>query len=404
MTELTPVPGRGDVALFVRHWPRPQWGISGRRPDLARPGRALRPLRAARRRFNAAGFEVYAHDHRGQGQSVRDASSDTSAPMDGTRWSTTWSRWARRSTPAAAVLAGAPGALDGIVRVQQYLLDHSDEIVAAVLTGTRHRRDLREYRSRHVARSDAGERSVRGTDGLRLVELRRPKRSTVHRPTPRWFSADADALGGHGGAASGRSRAPCRSIRRPPDLWADVGKQRPVERARRQGSWSSSPSATATPRSATSRPSADHGARHEVFNETNQYEVTSDLIAWLDRHVRSRDDGPASVSPRRSAADVQRMVDGPRLPGYAGRPAPPLACRRVRRSRAGTATRCDEYRYDWLTAGRARPRDPARRPLRPGRCRHDLCPLGSYAVGRACPAPSCTPARCPRPASAQRIS
>ena len=27
------------------------------------------------------------------------------------------------------------------------------------------------------------------------------------------------------------------------------------------------------------------GARHEIFNETNRDEVTSDVIEWLDRHT-----------------------------------------------------------------------------------------------------------------------
>ena len=29
-------------------------------------------------------------------------------------------------------------------------------------------------------------------------------------------------------------------------------------------------------------------ARHEIFNETNRDEVTSDLIAWLGRHTEPR--------------------------------------------------------------------------------------------------------------------
>ena len=75
MAESTvPVPGRGDVALFVRHWPAPS-GASravvqishGLGEHSARYGRLAAAL-------NAAGFEVYAHDHRGHGQSVRDAS------------------------------------------------------------------------------------------------------------------------------------------------------------------------------------------------------------------------------------------------------------------------------------------------------------------------------------------
>ncbi|OEV03939.1 alpha/beta hydrolase [Streptomyces oceani] len=33
------------------------------------------------------------------------------------------------------------------------------------------------------------------------------------------------------------------------------------------------------------------GARHEILNETNREEVTADLLAWLDRHVRPDGDG-----------------------------------------------------------------------------------------------------------------
>ena len=28
-----------------------------------------------------------------------------------------------------------------------------------------------------------------------------------------------------------------------------------------------------------------HGARHEVYNETNKHEVIADLVEWLDSHV-----------------------------------------------------------------------------------------------------------------------
>ena len=64
MTESTfTVPGRGDVDLFVRHWPangtvRAVVQIShGLGEHSARYGRLAGAL-------NAAGFEVYAHDHR----------------------------------------------------------------------------------------------------------------------------------------------------------------------------------------------------------------------------------------------------------------------------------------------------------------------------------------------------
>ena len=131
------VPGRGDVALFVRHWPargavRAVVQISHGMGEHS--GRYLR-LAAA---LGAAGFDVYAHDHRGHGRSVRSPNEFGHFGPDG--WNglvadlvTVGEAIDGRSGGAGRVLLGHSM---GSFALQQYLLDHSAEIAAAVLTGT----------------------------------------------------------------------------------------------------------------------------------------------------------------------------------------------------------------------------------------------------------------------------
>src|SRR5215208_3563535 len=123
------VPGRGDVALFVRHWPasgavRAVVQIShGMGEHSSRYGRLAAAL-------GAAGFEVYAHDHRGHGRSVRSADEFGCFGPDG--WNALVDDLATigdtidaRSGGAARILLGHSM---GSFAVQQYLLDHSADI------------------------------------------------------------------------------------------------------------------------------------------------------------------------------------------------------------------------------------------------------------------------------------
>ncbi|HEV3135405.1 MAG TPA: alpha/beta hydrolase, partial [Acidimicrobiia bacterium] len=131
------LPGRGDVALFVRHWPargatravvQISHGLGEHSGRYARLAAAL----------GAAGFDVYAHDHRGHGRSARSASEFGHFGPDG--WNALVADLVAVGHAIDARTGGEPRVLlghsMGSFALQQYLLDHSDEIAAAVLTGT----------------------------------------------------------------------------------------------------------------------------------------------------------------------------------------------------------------------------------------------------------------------------
>src|SRR5262249_21110383 len=88
--------------------------------------------------LSAAGFEVYAHDHRGHGRSARDASEFGHFGPDG--WNALVDDLVATGDAIDARSGGAPrlllGHSMGPFPGQQYRLDHSTDIAAAALTGT----------------------------------------------------------------------------------------------------------------------------------------------------------------------------------------------------------------------------------------------------------------------------
>src|SRR5262249_44047353 len=138
VTESTfTVPGRGDVALFVRHWP-----ASGAVRAIVQISHGMGEHSARYARLaavlGAAGFEVYAHDHRGHGRPARSASEFGHFGPDG--WNALVADLVTVGHAIDAGSGGAPRVLLGhslgSFALQQYLLDHSAEIAAAVFTGT----------------------------------------------------------------------------------------------------------------------------------------------------------------------------------------------------------------------------------------------------------------------------
>lgn len=241
--------------------------------------------------LNDAGYAVYANDHRGHGRTA--GSLDACGDLGPGGWPGLMSDIAELTDRARAEHPGLPIAMlghsMGSFALQQYLLTRGDQLAAAVLSGT-----------------SAIDVVTAASDPAREVDLSafnapfEPARTESD-----WLSRDpaevdryvADPYCGFGldaaSAASMRaSLAPCADT----EGLAAVPSHLPILLV-----------------SGTADPLAGGGdlielvagryreagltdvtvalypdARHEVFNETNRDEVTSDLVEWLDRVVDSR--------------------------------------------------------------------------------------------------------------------
>jgi alpha-beta hydrolase superfamily lysophospholipase len=235
-----------------------------------------------------AGYVVYANDHRGHGRTAGGA--DRHGVLGAAGWDGLVADLARVGAVARTEHPGIPliviGHSMGSFALQQYLLDHSADLDAAVLSGT-----------------SAADMVLAGIDTSQPVEL-----SAFNAPFEpgrtgyEWLSRDeaevdkyvADPDCGFGldtegfgqMAASGTATAdPKRVANVRPDLpiYLFSGTADPIagegalielvgDRYREAGV-----------RDVTVKLYPE--ARHETLNETNRDEVTADLIAWLDRVV-----------------------------------------------------------------------------------------------------------------------
>ena len=242
--------------------------------------------------LTAAGFVVYAQDHRGHG-TTGTADGGEQGAIGAAGWGALVDDVDRLRAHARGEHPGVPlvllGHSMGSFAVQQYLLDSSDRIDAAVLTGTAvldllepamdldAEMDLSAFNapfapartdydwlSRDDAQVDkyvADPNCGFGLDGpavRAMFEAARPL-------------ADADRMAG---------------IRADLPLYVAVGDQDPVN-----GQLALAHALLDRYRAAGLTDVTFHayeGARHEVFNETNRDEVEADLVAWLDRVVPAR--------------------------------------------------------------------------------------------------------------------
>jgi alpha-beta hydrolase superfamily lysophospholipase len=290
MTESTfTVPGRDDVALFVRHWP-----ASGAARAVVQISHGLGEHSARYERLaaalNAAGFEIYAHDHRGHGQSVRDASELGHFGADG--WNalvadlvTVGEAIDARSGGASRVLLGHSM---GSFAAQQYLLDHSADIGAAVLTGTSAIDAIfGALDSDSSLDRMPGNEAFEGRTDFDWLSRDAEEVDLYIADPACGFSADADALADMAAAAKRPVEgAVLRSIRADLPILLMSGSADPLSGALALVELVAQRYRDAGVRDVTVIGYQD--ARHEVFNETNRDEVTTDLIGWLERHTESR--------------------------------------------------------------------------------------------------------------------
>ncbi len=283
------LPGHGDVTLFVRHWPasgatRAVVQIShGMGEHSARYARLAAAL-------GAAGFEVYAPDHRGHGRSVDSPDEFGHFGPDG--WNALVADMVTVGDAIDARSGGEPRVLlghsMGSFALQQYLLDHSNEIAAAVLTGTSAIDAIFGSLDPDTSLDRMpGNESFEGRTDFDWLSRDAAEVDRYIADPACGFSADADALGDMAAAAKQPVDGDAlRGIRVDLPILLMSGSNDPLS-----GSMALVELVAQRYRDAGVRDVAVlgyEGARHEVFNETNRDEVTADLIAWLDAHTEEK--------------------------------------------------------------------------------------------------------------------
>ena len=288
------VPGRGDVELFVRNWPangavRAVVQIShGMGEHSARYARLAAAL-------GAAGFEVYAHDHRGHGSTARDSSEFGRFGPDG--WNALVDDQVTMGEAIDARSGGAPrillGHSMGSFAVQQFLLDHSAGVAAAVLTGTSAVDAIFGSLDADTSLDRMpGNESFEGRTDFDWLSRDADEVDRYIADPACGFSADADALADMAAAATRPVDADAlRSVRPDLPLLLMSGTEDPLSGRMALVELVAQRYRDAGVRIVTVIGYQD--ARHEVFNETNRDEVTADLVDWLERHTEPVDARPA---------------------------------------------------------------------------------------------------------------
>jgi alpha-beta hydrolase superfamily lysophospholipase len=233
-----------------------------------------------------AGYVVYANDHRGHGRTA--GSADHHGDLGAGGWSALVDELGQLGSIARERHPGLPlvvlGHSMGSFALQQYLLDHSADLDAAVLSGT--------------SAMDVIGPAIDPEAEVDLSAFNAPFEPA--RTEYDWLSRDPDevdkyvaddACGFGVNAAAARGMLEGLGPTADPDRLAAIRKELPIYLV----SGDADPLAGGGP---LVQMVADRyvaagvhdvtvdlypGARHEAFNETNRDEVTAKLIAWLDR-------------------------------------------------------------------------------------------------------------------------
>ncbi len=238
--------------------------------------------------LNARGYVVYAQDHRGHGATA--TSPEDLGRLGPGGWSELVGDIDRLRLRAREGHPGVPfvllGHSMGSFAVQQYLLDHSADLDAVVLTGTA-AIDLLEPALDLEAPMDLSafnapfEHARTEYDWL----SRDPAQVDTYVEDPLCgFGLDSDGgkamfLGSHEVARHER----LESLRRDLPVYVAVGEHDPVNARLTLVDALVDRLRTAGLEDVTLKVYPE--ARHEVFNETNRDEVVADLIEWLDSRL-----------------------------------------------------------------------------------------------------------------------
>jgi alpha-beta hydrolase superfamily lysophospholipase len=248
--------------------------------------------------LTAAGFLVVGQDHRGHGTTARTAAE--LGQLGAAGWPALvndihhLAQLLRTENPGLPLVLVAHSM--GSFAAQQYLLDHSDEVSAVVLTGT--------------AVLDLIEKTLNLDQPLELSTFNAP--FAPARTDFDWLSRDeaqvdayvADPLCGFGLDADGVKSMfaaahevadPQRlaGIRDDLPILISAGDQDPVNGQMALVNVLVQRYRDAGITDLALKPYA--GGRHEIFNETNRTEVIADLLAWLDQRIRQQVAGAATL-------------------------------------------------------------------------------------------------------------
>jgi alpha-beta hydrolase superfamily lysophospholipase len=257
--------------------------------------------------LTAAGYAVYANDHRGHGKTASTDELGFFGKENG---------FARVVADLAELVAhekkehpGLPvvlfGHSMGSYMVQQFLFDHGSELAGAVLSGSAGKPNLLASAGRLVARAERLRLGERGKSKL-LGDLSFVAFNKQFAPTRTgfdWLSRDAaevdkyvadplcgfdvtttlwvDVLDALGANASPESQA---RIPKTLPIYVFSGSEDPVSEKTKTLEQLLGAYRLAGIRDVSHR--FYPGARHETLNETNRDEVTKDLVTWLDAHVK----------------------------------------------------------------------------------------------------------------------
>ncbi|EAR23956.1 lysophospholipase [marine actinobacterium PHSC20C1] len=233
----------------------------------------------------AAGYTVYADDHRGHGatgldQNAGDVTKLGKLGVGGLRAATENIRELtaiiRAENPELPI--ALLGHSWGSLMVQDVLNNHADEYDVAILTGTAHR----TFAHMNSGNLNAKHKDL-GTTGYEWLS-RDPQVAEDFVNDPLTFYADALKLFGpiDGVRLLGR---PSKNIKRDIPLLIMIGEEDSLG-GETSIEWLAADYATRsklTDMEAIVYP----GARHEIFNETNKDEVITDLIGWLDVRLKA---------------------------------------------------------------------------------------------------------------------
>jgi alpha-beta hydrolase superfamily lysophospholipase len=258
--------------------------------------------------LTAAGYAVYADDHRGHGRTVK-SSADLGFFAERDGWNKCVDDLWQLNRRIAADHPGLPiillGHSMGSFMAQQFIAEHGDALAGTVLSGSGGKPDPLAAVGRLVARIERLRLGQRGRSALLLAfsfgafnKAFQPARTPYD-----WLSRDAaevdkyiaDPLCGFPATvqlwidmldALGRIADPAAQARIPKQLpiYVMSGANDPVGGMTRslQQLLGAYQTAGLTRLSHKFYPDG----RHEMFNETNRDEVTRDLIAWTDASLR----------------------------------------------------------------------------------------------------------------------
>ena len=256
--------------------------------------------------LTAAGFAVYAHDHRGHGRTGGDDDHGYLADEDG---------WQSLVDDARAITALATGEHPGLpvflvghsmgsVVAREYVIQGSDDLAGLVLSGSLADPGVMGLAGIGVARLEARLRGRRHTSGL-LNTLSFGQYNAAFKPNRTdfdWLSRDeaevdayvADVKCGQvfttgfwtdflPGIRAVNEPSRIAGVRPDLPVLLLAGDKDPVGAGGKGPRHTREQYASAGVHDVTC--TLYPGARHEIFNETNRDQVTADLVAWLEAHL-----------------------------------------------------------------------------------------------------------------------